>query len=169
MKPVFKKITGLCFILATLLPFLLPFSLDIKQEIIRRMMKQKVESARQLQTVIIPQKEVIWIDEHEIWVNESMFDISSMKFENGLYTFTGLYDEEETRLVKQRNQHSKKGREENKVLSLLFLCFQQVLCNDRQAVNSMLPVSRQKHFIFSEKEINTAYPVLTPPPKNLLI
>ncbi len=169
MKPVFKKITGLTFILVTLLPFLLPFLLDVKQDLIRRMMRKKVESSRQLQTVIIPQAEVIWMDEHEIWVNERMFDISSMKLQDRVYTFTGLYDEDETNLVKQRNKLSEKERKENKVLSLLFLCFQHVICDDRLPDNSLPVADRQNHFIFSEEEIETAYPVLIPPPKSLLL
>ncbi len=169
MKPFLKKITAVFFILAAFLPFILPFSLDIKQEFIRRQMKKKVAAVRQLHTVVVPEKEVVWMDDHEIWVNESMFDISSMKLENGLYTFTGLYDEEETRLVKQRNQHSQKGREENKTLSLLFLCFQQLIFDDAQAGNCLPAILQQKKTTFSEKEIKVAYPVLVPPPKSLLI
>lgn len=169
MNPFLKKITAVFFILAAFLPFILPFSLDIKQEFIRRQMKKKVAAVKHLHTVVVPEKEVIWMDDHEIWLNENMFDISSLKLENGLYTFTGLYDEEETILVKQRNQHSQKGREENKTLSLLFLCFQQVIFEYGQAKSCLPMILQQRKISFSEKVIKIAYPVLIPPPKSLLI
>lgn len=61
------------------------------------------------------------MDDHEIWVNEHMFDIHSKKLENGTYTFTGLYDEEETRLVKKHKDATEKNSGESQLLTRLIV------------------------------------------------
>ena len=82
-------------------------------------MKKELE-IRELHTVVIPESEVIWMDKHEIWVNNSMFDIQTKELENGIYTFTGLYDEEETILVEKERNETGKADEKNKLLARLF-------------------------------------------------
>jgi len=112
----FKKIIAALLIIAGLTPLLLPISIDIKEQIIQWRMEEALEKTATLQTIILPEQEVIWKDKHEIWVNEQMFDISSKKLENGVYTFTGLYDRDETLLVKQEKESSGKNALENKKL-----------------------------------------------------
>ncbi len=79
-------------------------------------MKEKLEQ-QHLQTILLPEHEVIWMDKHEIWVNNSMFDIHTKKLEQGIYTFTGLYDEEETELVEWERNAAAKNKEQNKQLA----------------------------------------------------
>jgi hypothetical protein len=83
------------------MPVLLMVSFDVKQQVIRHGMKEKLE-LNKLQTISVPANEVVWMDEHEIFINDYMFDIVSSTLKDGVYTFTGLYDEEETKLLKQR-------------------------------------------------------------------
>lgn len=82
-------------------------------------MKAKLEH-QQLQQITVPASEVIWMDKHEIWINESMFDIQSFKLENGVYTFVGLYDDDETEIVKDQEKNGRKSKEEAQVLAQLF-------------------------------------------------
>ena len=111
------------FLLTGLLPVLFTVFFLLKQQMIRHEMKEKLETSL-LQTITINEKDVVWMDDHEIWVNEHMFDIHTKKLENGIYTFTGLYDEEETNLVKKHKDTTEKNNEENQLLSSLFQLLQ---------------------------------------------
>lgn len=90
-------------------------------------MKKEFEKGT-LQTVILPENEVMWMDKHEIWVNNSMFDIATKKLEKGVYTFTGLYDEDETKLIEKQKESSEKNNEQNKILSQLLNSL-PIFCN----------------------------------------
>ncbi|MBP7316102.1 MAG: hypothetical protein KA968_12865, partial [Chitinophagaceae bacterium] len=113
-----KKIAAIFFILLGLSPLLFTLFISIKKEQIHYKMKMEFEKGA-LQTVVLPENKVVWMDKHEIWVNNSMFDIATKKLENGIYTFTGLYDEDETSLVEKEKESSEKNNEQDKRLSQL--------------------------------------------------
>jgi hypothetical protein len=125
VKITIRKITSLLFLLLGILPLLFILSFHIQQHLVREHMKEELER-RNLQTLQIPEQDVIWMDKHEIWVNEQMFDIHSRSLEKGIYTFTGLYDAQETLLVKQHEDATGKNLQENKVLAQLFKCLQTI-------------------------------------------
>ena len=125
----FKKITASLLLLAGMMPLLLPLAMDVKEKIIEHRMKEELKSNRGLQTVVIPEKDVVWMDKHEIWVNNQMFDISEKKLENGIYTFTGLYDEEETELVMQEKESSERNSHEGQELSRVFDTLLHLYCS----------------------------------------
>ena len=131
---------------------------------IRHEMKEKLETSL-LQTITINEKDVVWMDGHEIWVNEHMFDIHTKKLENGLYTFTGLYDEEETNLVKKHKDTTEKNNEENQLLSSLFQLFQSsFIDNVASSLITELIITEYRPLILhnmSSPFIN----ILTPPPQ----
>ena len=127
-------------------------------------MKEKLETSL-LQTITINEKDVVWMDDHEIWVNEHMFDIQTKKLENGIYTFTGLYDEEETNLVKKHKDTTEKNNEETQLLSSLFQLLQSAFIEDE--ANSLITdliITEYRPLILqhmSSPFIN----ILTPPPQ----
>ena len=168
MTDASKKITAFAFIAAGFIPLLLPFLFDIKETIIHQQMEKRLKKLATLQTVVLPEKEVVWMDDHEIWVNEKMFDISSRKLENGIYTFTGLYDEEETILVKQEKQTSGKDDQQSIVLSkalqsLLLLYFRSV------EEPFYLPPGGNRYPFLIASELSFVFRnILTPPPKTRL-
>ena len=127
-------------------------------------MKEKLETSL-LQTITINEKEVVWMDDHEIWVNEHMFDIQTKKLGNGIYTFTGLYDEEETNLVKKYKDTTEKNNEENQLLASLFeLLESPFIENDANSLLSDLIIIEYRPLILqhmSSPFIN----ILTPPPQ----
>ena len=69
---------------------------------------------------MVPEKEVVFMDDHEIWVNNHLFDIHTKQLENGIYVFTGLYDEDETNLVNKEKNPDGKNNQQAKLLSQLF-------------------------------------------------
>ena len=128
-------------------------------------MKEKLEISM-LQTLTIDEKDVVWMDDHEIWVNDHMFDIRTKKLENGKYTFTGLYDEAETLLVKKHNNTTEKNSEENRVLSSLFQLLQSTYIET--IANLLAPdltVIEYRPLIL--QHISTPFKaILTPPPQS---
>lgn len=119
MKATAKKTISLFFLLLGIIPLVFTFFLLLKEGSIHRRMKEKMSESRALETIRLAEQDVIWMDKHEIWVNNSMFDIHDKKLENGFYTFIGMYDEEETELVNKEKALSENKQQEDKDLSLL--------------------------------------------------
>lgn len=118
-NPGLHKILALAFLLVALGPTFYALYFPVQKELIRHRMKSKLKSD-QLQTLRIPEKEVFWVEGHEILVNGYMFDIATKELKEGIYTFTGIFDEEETELVRKQNQHqpSNNNPETNRLASL---------------------------------------------------
>ena len=165
MKHLLKKIVALVFLLAGFMPVSITLLFLYKQQLIKHEMKEKLETSL-LQTITINEKDVVWVDDHEIWVNEHMFDIHTKKLENGIYAFTGLYDEQETILVKKHKDTTEKNNEESQLLSSLFQLLQSAFIEDE--ANSLI-----KDLIITEyrplilQNIPSPFKaILTPPPQS---
>jgi hypothetical protein len=167
MKHLLKKIVTFVFLLAGFMPVLFTLLFLFKQQLIRHEMKEKLETSL-LQTITINEKDVVWMDNHEIWVNEHMFDIHIKKLENGVYTFTGLYDEQETNLVKKHKDTTEKNNEENQVLSSLFQLLESAFIEDEaNSPITALIVTEYSPLILLH--ISTpSKNILTPPPQQPL-
>ncbi len=161
-----KKITASLLLIAGLLPLLLPLAVTIREKMIEMRMEEKLEDSLVLQTIVIPEKDVIWMDKHEIWVNEQMFDISSKKLENGIYTFTGLYDKDETMLVKQEKESSEKNNSTSGELAKVFQTLLQLFYQDSELRGPNVDSSTLYPFFTAAKIAYPFRPILTPPPQN---
>jgi len=126
-------------------------------------MKEKLETSL-LQTITINEKEVVWMDDHEIWVNEHMFDIETKKLENGIYTFTGLYDEEETNLVKKHKNTTENNNEEYQLVSSLFQLLQSAFIQD-EANTLNTDLITEYHPLTLQHMSSPFINILTPPPQ----
>lgn len=98
------------FLLVVLAPLSYALTVVVKEQVIHRQMRSKL-GRDQLLTITLKVDEVVWMDKHEILVDGYMFDISSRKLENGVYTFTGLFDKEETELVKNHQDHHDRSKD----------------------------------------------------------
>lgn len=127
-------------------------------------MKEELER-RHLQTLQIPEQKVTWIDKHEIWVNEKMFDIHSRSLENGVYTFTGLYDEQETLLVNQHMNATGKDLKENKLLTQLFKCLHTLYYESVPETSAPISMPPFSYAYFTQTPIKQFRDILTPPPQ----
>jgi hypothetical protein len=90
-------------------------------------MKEELKTS-QLQTIIVPEEKVQWMDKHEIWINNKMFDIHTRVLENGNYTFTGLFDDEETELVEMERDNAGRESKQGKLLALVFKSLPGYFC-----------------------------------------
>lgn len=93
-----RTITAVPVILIILMPCIYCMYFQVKHQMIRWQMEERLESDG-LQTVIIPVKDFRWYEEgREVVVNGTMFDVKSIEQQNGNYIVTGLFDEAETEL-----------------------------------------------------------------------
>jgi len=130
------------------------------------MMKEKLEQ-QNLHTISLPGTDVHWAKPgKEIRVDGRMFDIKSFSEKNGTYTFTGLFDDDETALneylekdVNQKNESS------NRLLSQLFQWLQAV--DPATSADNCLTIQFQNPTAsFYGLIIPFAYKtILTPPPR----
>jgi hypothetical protein len=122
VRDLVQKITAFFFIFLGFMPLLFFVSFRIQQQSIRREMREKLEQEN-LQTLVLHESQFEWIEDHEIRVNGMMFDIRSVNQSNGIYTFSGHYDEDETLLVNQHNEGMSKNNTGNKFFSQLLKSF----------------------------------------------
>jgi len=160
-----KKITGFFFLLLASFPLMLILLLNIQQQMIWSIMKEKLETENLL-TITVAENEVVWMDKHEIWINDRMFDIHSKTIQNGVYTFTGLFDEKETLLVKKHKDSTEKSREENKLITQLFQCLQNIFLPGYQytCFTSLKNIYSNSYFTPDPSQPFLA--ILTPPPES---
>lgn len=145
------------------MPMLLMLFAVLRKKEIKEQMRQELKYG-ELVTVFVPEREVIWMDDHEIWVNNSMFDIAEKKLENGVYTFKGMYDKAETELVKKERAATGKSTEQNKLLSHLFKSIPK-FCTQQFCM--VAPIAADNHYaiIPSSSPVNPFREILTPPPQ----
>jgi hypothetical protein len=159
-----KKISSLLFILLGFTPLLFVLIVSLQKKEIRYRMEKELEKGI-LQTVVVPENEVVWMDDHEIWVNNSMFDIQRKKLENGVYTFTGLYDEEETLLVEKERKAAGESDEQNKLLSQLFKTL-PAFCNQPGEEPDHIPGQDFFRSYLSTNPVRPFREIVTPPPQS---
>ncbi|MBL7746484.1 MAG: hypothetical protein JNM19_03605 [Chitinophagaceae bacterium] len=166
MKTASLKIICLFLLLLTVFPLVTVFIFQTRQKKIQHRMKEQLEE-KMLHTVRVPAGSVRWVKPgKEIWLGDKMFDIKSSLLENGDYIFTGLYDEEETLLVKQMqtNQQEEK-RTGNKLLAQLFQLL-QTPCDSQplEATPELVDILSQndnKKYDLSSSFLD----IITPPPQ----
>lgn len=155
--------TSLFFIMLGFIPLLFVLVITIKKQNIRHRMKANLEQ-QHLQTITLPENEVTWVNDHEIWVHNSLFDIRTKNYENGVYIFTGLYDKEETILVEKEKETTGKNNEQNKLMAQLFKCL-PVFCTQQSEILNLLPLQDPYNQLISPDPNNQYREILTPPPQ----
>ncbi len=132
MKTAAKRVVSCLLLLLAAMPLIYTLVVGVQQQSIREKMKVQL-GTHVLQSVTIPVNEVHWImNGKEIWINGRMFDIRSSHFQNGEYVFSGLYDEDETVLLKQSQKEEQNNSSENKLLVQFFQFLQSFYHNSQQ-------------------------------------
>lgn len=166
MKTAPKKIISLFFILPGFAPLLFIIIFSLKQQAIRHRMKERMEN-QSLHGITLADNEIHWLkEEKEILVNGKLFDIKSISQNNGLTTFYGLYDEEETLLKTVFETNCKKKMTaENMLLGQLFQCLHGIYFIP--VATSPFLSGKQLHEVSlnSPKILSRFKTILTPPPQ----
>src|SRR5688572_25613788 len=87
--------------------------------------KQRMEKTLEkeaLTTISLPATEVVWYEEgREIMVQGRMFDIQSFEIKNGIFSATGIYDDDETEVVNLMKGHWSERDQQHLIVQLLVL------------------------------------------------
>lgn len=114
-------IIPLFFLVLTLAPILFMAGLQAFQFYIKQRMEASLERDA-LHTVTLPAAEVHWYEEgREILVDGKMFDIKTYSIQDGVFTAQGVFDEEETEIVKLLSGHWSDQEQTQFVVQLLLL------------------------------------------------
>ena len=128
-------------------------------------MKEKLEKEH-LITIVVPLNKVTWINRHEAWINDRLFDIHSVSKKKDYYTFTGLYDETETILKKRFTENTRKNNQENKLLARFFKSLQQVFFLQNDTNDTLFSIVKNLPEAFSATvPVKPFRNILTPPPQ----
>lgn len=154
------------FLLLVMLPLLAVSLLHYRQLASQHRGTERLEKEH-LQTISIPVASLQWAKPgKEIWVNNQLFDVKSYQYENGVYTFRGLYDEDETLIVKQvRQENSQQDANNTRVLGQLFKLLHSIYSNTEG--EQMLAVdTNSRYYIQNDTSPLALYSIVnTPPPR----
>jgi hypothetical protein len=167
LKKITKKITALTFCLLGAFPLFFILFSGFKQQQIRHRMKERLE-LEMLHTITIAESDVQWLNEgKEMLINGRMFDVKSFqRSNNNKIIVTGLFDDDETALVKavkttQENDHNNTGK-------LLVKLFQLTTTTHNNLFADILipTLLINNYFPDSEQRLASEYlTILTPPPR----
>jgi len=115
----FKKNISLFLLVLTVLPLFISCLLAIEQSFIRHEMLEKLENEN-LHMIILHEDEVIWEKkDKELILGSTLFDVKYSIKKNNTILFYGLYDQEESRLLKRIDDNTANNKEEKTITSIM--------------------------------------------------
>lgn len=166
LRTATKRTTTYLLLLLAAMPLLYALLIGIPQRAIQHKMKERLET-QLLRTISVAKNDVHWIkDGKEIWVNGRMFDIKSSHLQkNGVYVFSGLYDEEETALLEQIQKDQQNNNSNGKQLVQLFQLLQSFYNNPQEEIASPGNIPGGKFIPDASPLASQFISIFTPPPQ----
>ena len=165
LRTATKRTTTYLLLLLAALPLVYTLFMGIPQKAIQHKMKERLET-QLLRTITVAKNDVHWVkDEKEIWVNGRMFDIKSSHLQNGVYVFSGLYDEEETALLEQLQKDQQNNNSNSKQLVQLFQLLQSFYNNPQEEIVSPGNIPGSKFIPEASPLASQFMSIFTPPPQ----
>jgi len=161
-----QTIVALVLLLITSIPCLLYVYYQSAQWYIRHEMEEKLEN-EQLQTIVLPVSDVKWYKANkEIIVGGKLFDVKSVAYNDGIASFMGLYDHQETN-IKAQLENLESDDDENAKNQSAFNLISILLFKEEDLNSSWLlnPLSVQ-YFDYSKNHLlSQDISIPAPPPK----
>ena len=109
------------------MPLLFSICFIVQLKITQHWAKEKLEYSM-LQTLHLQKEDFKWEKEgKEIRFRDKLFDVKTYHIKDDQFHFTGLFDDDETALIKNlKNDIGKNSEQENQLLSKLFQLLQSV-------------------------------------------
>ncbi|HRG24048.1 MAG TPA: hypothetical protein PLL23_06640 [Chitinophagaceae bacterium] len=160
-----RSFISLLLLLPVLIPLLFIVINDLNKWQIKYRSHERFSSSVSLVQLRIPESEVKWMDKKEIFVNGRMFDIKKSALKNGWYTFTGHYDDPETKLLRkqQRARQQKAGQQ---ALVQVFKSLQQLYFEPQEPGFHPSVPDLPPSFLRNEPLLTAYLTVSTPPPQD---
>jgi hypothetical protein len=165
LRTATKTTSNFILLLLAAMPLVYTLIIGVPQQAIRHKMKEQLET-QTLHTITVAENDVQWItDGEEIWVNGRMFDIRSSHLQNGVYVFSGLYDNEETAFVDHLQKDQQNNPDNNKQLVQFFQLLQSIYSNPQEEI-IFTENSPADKFILGSSPLASQYiSIFTPPPQ----
>jgi hypothetical protein len=166
VKSVITKNAPFLLLIIAAIPVFYTLIYKVEQLAIQEKMKTNLEN-QLLHRITISENDVHWIREaKEIMVNGQMFDIRSSAFENGYYSFTGLFDNEETALVNQiEKTQQQNSSSNNKILLQLFQWLQSIYNHPQHTGHLAYACLSQENLFITPPLSEEHMGIIIPPPK----
>jgi hypothetical protein len=166
VKSLVKKYGALILLIIAATPLFYTLAFRVQQLAIHRKMKKNLE-CQLLHTITVSEKDVHWMaDGKEIVINGELFDIRSSVLENGQYSFTGLFDKEETALINQLEKtQQQSSASDNKVILQLFQWLQTFYSDSPQTINLSFTDKREENLFIAPVPAKQYLGIIIPPPK----
>lgn len=132
------------------------------------MAKEKLELTF-LQTISLKKEDFTWVENgKEIRIGNHMFDVKSVEEKNGLFSFTGIYDELEKQLHLKLNDfnNKKNSSEQNKLFSFFFNSF--YLLPLHLQTPQVFSVSKTSYISYFSLYLPSPYCETLSPPPNIV-
>ena len=160
-------VVALVLLLITSIPCLLFVYYQSAQWYAQQQMEEKLEKAH-LQTLSIPVSEVKWFRENkEIIVGQKLFDVKSVINRDGIASFTGLYDDQETNIKTQLEnlelEEDENAKNESAINLISILLFKGEDYNSSWLLNQL---STQYIDFSKDHLISPVISTPAPPPKS---
>jgi hypothetical protein len=167
MKNFRKHIVTICLILLAASPIVAPIMLLIQQQFVIHEMKEKMEHSV-LHTIRIQEDKVEWTREkNECIINGKMFDVHSIIRESGFLLLNGLYDDEETVIIRNLVSTATDNQQENNRAKVIFIFTHlQAVENPDSSMQFDLPTVEQDFNIDLQANIMSAHTFQHYPPPN---
>lgn len=168
MGSIVKKIITGLLLAIVLAPLSYHFIFQAKQQSIQHRMKEQLEE-KMLHSLVLSKDDLHWVKPgKEIVVEDKMFDIKTIEYrENNTVFITGLFDHEETLLVRQMKKDlEEENTTNNRQLVQIFQLMQALPDAQPEQQDSPGLLVAQQHF-FNEALLPSPYKmILTPPPQS---
>ena len=165
LRTATKRISAYLLLLLAAIPLIYILIVRVQQQSIRHRMKERLE-ANDLHSVTISENDVHWINNgKELLINGRLFDVWSSHLRNGVYVFSGLYDEEETSFLGQIQKDQQNNNGNSKQLAQLFQLLQSFYNNTPEEI--VLPENNPgSKFISGSPALVSQYiSIFSPPPQ----
>ncbi len=160
-----RSLTSFLLLLPVLIPLLFIVINDLNKWQIKYQSSERLKSSFSLVQLRIAADKVQWMDKKEIVVNGRMFDIKKSELKDGWYTFTGHYDDPETKLLRkqQKAQQQKDGQQ---TLLQVFKSLQQLFYESQEPDFLLATVAVPQPRLCNDQLASTFPDVSTPPPQH---
>lgn len=151
-------------LLTVLIPLLFMVGNDLYKWKIKMQSHARLERSSSLIQLRIHKNDVKWMDKKEILVNGRLFDFRKVTLTDDWYTFTGHYDDKESKLLRKQQQarEQKKGQQ---ALLQVFKSLQQLYHEPQDAGNIPASMICKPTFLRNTDILTTILEVSTPPPQ----
>ncbi len=159
-----RQFISFILLLPVLIPLLFIVMNDLGKWQIKYRSRERLKENKSLVQLRIPEEKVQWMDKHEIFVEGRMFDIKKAALKNGWYTFTGHYDDKETKLLRKQQaaQQQKSGQQS---LIQVFKSLQQLYFDPQEMALSLTAPALQLPLFRNDPLLTAILDVSTPPPQ----